>query len=91
MAAPHVGVAKFGVQAGYHFSGTIGRIAVGSIEPSPKGTDGFVDPVGRAVVLPALQMLGRQRSEGPGGLAGQGAYGHDRTLGKIQLTMVPHW
>ncbi len=82
MAAPHVGIAELGVQIGYHFSGSIGRIPAGRIEPSPKGGDGFVDPVGRVEVLPALEILGQRRNEGLGGLAGQGACGHDRTLGK---------
>jgi hypothetical protein len=66
MAAPHIGITEFGVQAGYRF----GRIASDSIEPSLKGSDGFVDPAGRAMVLPALEMPGRRRSEGLGGLDG---------------------
>jgi hypothetical protein len=70
MAAPHIGIAELGVQAGYHFSRRIGRISAGSIEPGLKGSDGFVDPAGRVMVLPAQEMLGRWRSEGLGGLDG---------------------
>jgi hypothetical protein len=70
MAAPHMGIAELGVQAGYHFRWRTGRIRAGSIEPGLKGSDGFVDPAGRVMVLPALEMPGRRRSEGLGGLDG---------------------
>jgi hypothetical protein len=50
------------VQAGYHFSWSIGRIAADRIEPRLKDRDRFVDPAVRAVIPPALEMLGRRRS-----------------------------
>jgi hypothetical protein len=65
-----MGIAELGVQAGYHFTGRIGGAPAGSIAPSLRGGDGFVEPAGRGLVLPALEMLGRRRSEGLGGLDG---------------------
>jgi hypothetical protein len=68
MAAPHIGIAELDVQAGYHFR--IGRIAADSIEPGLKDSDRFVDRAGRIIVLPALERLGRRRTDGLGGLGG---------------------
>jgi hypothetical protein len=61
-------VTEVGVQAGYHFAGRTGGAPAGSSAPSLSG--GFVDPAGRGLALPALEMLGRRRREGLGGLDG---------------------
>src|ERR1700733_12893313 len=82
MAAPNMAVTELGVQAGYHFAGRTGGAPAGSIAPSLSG--GFVDPAGRGLVLPALDMLGCRRRDGLGGLDGY-ACGHGRTLGTNRL------
>jgi hypothetical protein len=59
-----MGIAELGVQAGYHFTGRTRGAPPGSIAPSLRGGDGFIDPVGRGLVRPALEILSRRRSEG---------------------------
>jgi hypothetical protein len=55
-----MGITELGVQASYHFTGRSGRAPAGIIAHSLSGDDGFVDPAGRSLVLPVLEMLGRR-------------------------------
>jgi hypothetical protein len=91
MAAPNMGIAELGVQAGYHFTGRIdiGGVPAGSIAPSLRGGDGFVGSAGLDLVLLVQEMLGLRRSKGLGGLDGYGACGHSRTLGTNRLPWWP--
>ena len=68
MAAPHMGIAELGVQAGYHFTRRIGGAPAGSIAPSLSGRAGFVNPAGLGLVLPAPEMC--RRNEGLDGFDG---------------------
>jgi hypothetical protein len=63
-------IAELGVQASYHFTGSIGGASAGFIAHSLRSGDGFVDPADLGLVLPALKVLGRRRSERLGGLDG---------------------
>jgi hypothetical protein len=84
-----MGIAEFGVQAGYHFTGRTGGAFAGSIAPSLRSGDGFVDVAGRSLVLPALEMLARRRREGFGGLDGYGACGHGAPSARIGCHRAP--
>jgi hypothetical protein len=64
MAAPHMGIAELGVQAGYHLTGRNGGAPAGSIAPSLSGGAGL------GLVLPAPEMLSRRRDEGLDGFDG---------------------
>jgi hypothetical protein len=63
MTAPHMRIAKLGVQAGNRFTGRIGGASAGIIAHSLRSGDCFVDPGDRCLVQPALEMLGRRRNE----------------------------
>ena len=67
---PHMGIAKLGVQASYHFTWRIGGAPADLIALGLRGGDGFIDPAGRGLVLPVLEMLSRRQSEGFDGLDG---------------------